>query len=57
MDTPEASGLMTSLRKIGFEQESVGVNGIRLKHKGTFNGTQENLEALRRAVKSHRKKT
>lgn len=56
-DEPETSGLLDSLRKMGFVQKSVGVKLPQLTYKGVFNGTQENLEALRQALKSHQTKT
>ena len=55
-DSPETSGLMTSLRQIGFNQESVGGTITRVKYKGTFTGTLETLEHLVKAVKGHRTK-
>ena len=49
---PETSGLMSSLRQMGFYQESVGGTITRATYTGTFTGTEESLLELGRAVKA-----
>jgi len=50
-DTPESSGLMTSLRKMGFTQIGTEIQSTRLRYTGNYSGTLENLQELCDKVK------
>lgn len=55
-DRPETSGLMTSLRKKGFEQKRSSGTLTKWTFKGDFTGTLDDLKDLCRSVKQHRTK-
>ncbi len=55
-DSPETSGLMSSLRKKGFEQKQTSGTLTKWTFKGDFTGTLDDLKELCRAVKRHRTK-
>jgi len=52
-DKPETSGLMSSLRDMGFEQSGITGNCTKVKYKGQFTGTSEDLRIFCKKVKNY----